>query len=119
MNTQKHLPHHVNRPYTAIRAATRAALSTLILITASAAPIAAPAAETLVAKVSLAGLDLSTSEGASAALKRIRTVALHLCNQFRNSTVTGDWEAFGDCVRDTLNDAVRQVKSPTLAALRR
>jgi UrcA family protein len=84
---------------------------------AYADPPAALASETRVAKVSLADLDLSTPEGAHAALARVTKVAQRLCWQFWNSARTSNRADMTACVRATVADAVRQINSPTLAAL--
>jgi len=79
MNTETQSLHRSISPQTAIRTAALTALFALAPAAAFADPPAALAPDTRVAKVSLAGLDLSTPEGARAALHRLRMAAHHLC----------------------------------------
>ena len=73
-----------------------------------------PAPVSRVAKVSLAGLDLSTPEGARAAFERLKTIAERLCFQVGDDPYREFYEA---CVRETLANAVRRIGAPTHAAL--
>ncbi len=90
---------------------------TLFAGAAFADPPAAPAADTRVANVSLAGLDLSTPEGARAAHDRIKIVVKRLCFQMEDPSEIDHLEAYNICVLKTLADTVRRINAPTLAAL--
>jgi UrcA family protein len=90
---------------------------TLFAGAAFADPPAAPAADIRAAKVSLAGLDLSTPEGAHAAHARIKIVAKRLCFQIEDPSEIDHLEAYQMCVLKTLADTVRRINAPSLAAL--
>jgi len=117
MNTKTHLAARPISPQIAFRAAALGALFTLASITAFADQPPAPAAATRAAKVSLAGLDLSTPEGAHAAYERIKTTAERLCFQVSDSRDIDYRAVYTACVIDTLTDTVRRINAPTLAAL--
>jgi UrcA family protein len=97
-------------PLLAIRAAAMVALFALT----SAVALADQPPATRLAKVSLAGLDLSTPEGARAAYERIKTAAERLCSQVESDPFP---EIYARCVRETLADVVGRIKAPALAAL--
>lgn len=80
-------------------------------------PALAPATRS--AKVSLAGLDLSTPAGARAAEGRLRIVAQHLCFQLSDPRKIDFRAAYEFCVAETLADAVRRLNAPALAALKK
>lgn len=66
-------------------------------------------------KVSYADLNLSTGEGASTLLHRIRRAAKDVCGDHGPSLVeVADWQV---CVISATDDAVRSVHSPLLTAL--
>jgi len=113
MNTGTHLVVRSISPLIAIRAA---ALVALIALTSAAALADQPSA-TRVAKVSLAGLDLSTPEGARAAYERIKTIAERLCFQLGDDRKIDYQAVYNVCVNETLADTVRRINAPTLAAL--
>jgi UrcA family protein len=113
MNTKTQLSICSISPLTAIRAA---ALVALVAITSDAALADQPPA-TRAAKVSLAGLDLSTPVGARTAYERIQTTAERLCFQL-SDTRRIDWlAAYNVCVNESMADTVRRINAPTLAAL--
>jgi UrcA family protein len=115
MDTEKYLPRRHSKRHIAIRAAALAALCALAPV-ASAEPPAAPAVETRAARVSLAGLDLSTPEGARAARTRLKKMAQRLCRHFGDDLRASNRVTMNACVRETLADAVRQIDSPVLPA---
>jgi UrcA family protein len=94
-----------------------AALAALIALASAAIadPSAPPSGDTRSAKVSLAGLDLSTPEGYRAALERLKIMAQHLCWQMGDDLRASNRATLDACVRETLAEAARQVKAPTLA----
>ena len=71
-----------------------------------------PAPVTRVANVSLAGLDLSTPDGARVAYERIRTTAKHLCFKLWHDPY---WQTYDACVRNALGDAIRSANRPQLS----
>jgi UrcA family protein len=91
----------------------RVALVALFALT-SAVALADPRPANKIAKVSLAGLDLSTPQGARVAYERIKTVAERLCSQVENDPFR---EIYVRCARETLTDAIRKLNAPTVAAL--
>jgi UrcA family protein len=109
MTTETQLHRYSVRPHTPIRTAAFVALFAL----------ASAAHATRVAKVSLAGLDLSTPEGAPAARERLRIVAQHLCFQLSDPRKIDFRAAYEFCVAETLADAVRRLNAPALAALKK
>jgi UrcA family protein len=111
MHTETQLPRRSISLQTSIRAVVIAALFAL----ASAVTVAdqPPAPATRVAKVSLAGLDLSTPEGKRAAYERIRSVVERLCFQLWDDPHR---EIYDACVHETLGNAVRRMNAPVLAA---
>jgi len=111
MNTKTSLAIRSISPLISIRAALLA-----LFALASAAALADQPPATKVAKVSLAGLDLSTPEGAHAAYERIKTVAKRLCFQVDNDPFR---EIYARCERETVTDAIRKFNAPTMAALER
>lgn len=115
MNTATHLAVRPISPQTAFRGA---ALGTLFtLAPALAEPPAVPADDIRVAKVSLAGLDLSTPEGARVAYERIKTTAEHLCFQLEDRFE--EKEVYFDCINEAVAETVRRINAPTLAALKK
>ena len=96
-----------------------AALAALFALSSAAwaEPPAVPAADTLAAKISLAGLDLSTPEGAREALHRLRTAAQRLCWQLGDDLKAANRATMNACVHDTVADAVRKINAPIVAAL--
>jgi UrcA family protein len=89
--------------------ATTALLAPYVLTSASvAAPPADNAPVTRSEKVSLAGLDLTTSEGARAARERLRTAARRLCTQVVDEFDLSHQPNFVACVEEALAAALRQ-----------
>ncbi len=113
MKTETQLTLRSISPLISLRAA---ALVTLFAFT-SAVALADQAPATRVAKVSLAGLDLATPEGARAAYERIKTTAEHLCFQLSDPRKIDDQAVYNACVIETLADTVRRINAPTVAAL--
>jgi UrcA family protein len=100
-------------PLISIRAAALVALIALTSVTA----LADQPPATKVAKISLAGLNLSTPEGARAAYERIKTTAERLCFQMSDSRKIDYQAVYKVCVNETLGDTVRRINAPTLATL--
>ena len=98
----------VNPQTAAFRTVALAALCALASATACADPPAARAADTRVAKVSLAGLDFATPEGARAAFERIKATAEQLCLQLGDDRMIDFQAAYNGCVVDTLADTIRR-----------
>jgi UrcA family protein len=73
-----------------------------------AAPTSDTAPVTRSAKVSLAGLDLSTPDGARAARERLRGTARRLCAQVADDLDLSHQSNFVACVDETLAAALRQ-----------
>jgi len=115
MNTETQLPVRSRR--TAFRASVLVALFTFASVAFADQP-PTPAA-TRVAKVSLAGLDLSTPEGARTAYERIKTTAERLCVQLSDPRKIDFQAVYNVCVVETLADAVRRINVPALAALQK
>jgi UrcA family protein len=84
----------------------------LALSMLASAAMAAPTSDTVPvtrsAKVSLAGLDLSTSDGARAARERLRGTARRLCAQVADDLDLSHQSNFVACVDETLAGALRQ-----------
>jgi UrcA family protein len=113
MNTKTQLAVRSISPLISIRAV---ALVALFALTSAAALADQPPAFK-VAKVSLAGLDLSTPEGARVAYERIKTTAERLCFQMSDPRKIDYQAVYNLCVNETLADTVRRINAPTLAAL--
>jgi UrcA family protein len=113
MNTKTQLALRSISPLISIRAV---ALVALFAFTSDAALADQPPA-TRIAKVSLAGLDLSTLKGARIAYERIKTTAERLCFQLSDPRKIDDQAVYNVCVSETLADTVRRMNSPTVAAL--
>jgi UrcA family protein len=79
------------------------------------APRGIAKAESVVASVSLADLDVSTPEGARAAGARIGKVAQRLCRKLGDTRRVSDSATYADCYRETLANALRQLNGPVLA----
>jgi UrcA family protein len=100
---------------------TTALLALCVLASAAeAAPTRDTAPVTRSAKVSLAGLDLSTLDGARAARERLRGTARRLCAQVADDLDLSHQSNFVACVDETLAAALRQAAkigaSPARAA---
>src|ERR1035438_7299463 len=72
------------------------------------------AAETSSAKVSLAGLDLSTPEGLGIARDRLHDAVRLACSRVAASRDLAHQPNFVKCVEDTQARAMQQVKKPAL-----
>jgi UrcA family protein len=75
---------------------------------AEAAPTSDTTPVTRSAKVSLAGLDLSTPDGARAAREQLRGTARRLCAQIADGLDLSHQSNFVACVDETLAAALRQ-----------
>ncbi len=113
MNTETQQSVRSINPLTSIRAA---ALIALFALTSAAALADQPPA-TKVAKLSLAGLDLSTADGARIAYERIKATAERLCFQLSDSRKIDYQAVYNTCVNETLANTVRRINAPTVAAL--
>jgi UrcA family protein len=88
---------------------TTALLALCVLASAAeAAPTSDTAPVTRSAKVSLAGIDLSTPDGALAARERLRGTARRLCAQVADDLDLSHQSNFVACVDETLAAALRQ-----------
>lgn len=87
----------------------------VIAALAFAAPAFAMAADNLVMRPNLAGLDLNTPDGAKTAFSRISDAAEAACS----APITGSRLPTVDvaCKRDMVSQAVRQLHAPKLTAL--
>jgi UrcA family protein len=94
-----------------------AAAFVALLALASRVALADQPPATRVAKVSLTGLDLSTSEGVRVAYERVKTAARHLCFELSDSRKIDDQVLYKACLNETLADAVRRINASTVAAL--
>jgi UrcA family protein len=113
MNTKTQLALRSISPLISIRAA---ALVVLFAMTSAVALAEQPPA-TRAAKVSLAGLDLSTPAGARTAYERIKATAERLCFELSDPRKIDDQAVYNVCVSETLADTVRRINAPTIAAL--
>ncbi len=113
MNTDTNLAIRSTSHLISVRAAALVALFALT----SAVALAEPPSATRVAKVSLAGLELSTPEGARAAYERIKATAERLCFQMGDPSLIDNQAIYNVCVRETLATTVRRINAPSLAAL--
>jgi UrcA family protein len=116
MNTKTQLTVRSISPLISIRAVALVALVALFAFTSDAALADQPPA-TRIAKVSLAGLDLSTLKGARIAYERIKTTAERLCFQLADPRKIDYQAVYNVCVNEALADTVRRINSPTVAAL--
>jgi len=69
--------------------------------------------------VSLADLDLLTSQGASAAHERIHAAARRLCSQVADSHAISHQPDFVSCVSETMAAAMRQLQTSQVAVVER
>lgn len=113
MNTKTQLALRSISPLISIRAA---ALVALFAMTSAVALADQPPA-TRAAKVSLAGLDLSTPAGARAAHERIKATAERLCFELSDPRKIDFQAVYNVCVNEALADIVRRINAPTVAAL--
>ena len=104
MNTKPSLPRWMSGHSPALGLAIMGAL-TLASVATHADQSAATAASSRVADVSLADLNLSTSEGMSAARARLHAMAARLCAEHTPSSQPN----FASCVDSTVAGALRQV----------
>jgi UrcA family protein len=124
MYTETNLPDRSSLE-SAVLTAALIALCAIAPIKVMADTQPAPAAETLAAKVSLADLDLSTSEGQRVAYERLHQSARRLCWRLeirhleslahRPTYIRCVDEALADALRQL--DALRQVRAPALASV--
>ena len=100
---------------TAFASCLKASLRTTILLALcllASAAVAGPIVDTLPvtrsARVSLAGLDLSTPEGSHVARERLRRAVVRLCGQVADELDLSLQSNFVACVDETLAAALRQ-----------
>lgn len=119
MNIKTCLCHWTSDPKTLLAALTLAGTMANVTDSVLANPSrATAAAESATATVSLADLDLSTPEGYRAASARLAKVAQRLCRKLGDNRRVSHWATYADCCRETLANALRQVK-PVVADLPR
>jgi UrcA family protein len=115
MKTATHLA-----PASCLKANIRTTALLALCALASAGAVADPQTgappATRAAKVSLAGLDLSTAAGARAARERLHQAARRLCTQVADSLDLSHQANFVKCVDETLAKALRQIAAPALVA---
>jgi UrcA family protein len=111
MNTETQPPRRSISRSTPIRVALVAMFALASAVALADQP---PALATRLAKVSLAGLDLSIPEGARAAYERIKAIAERLCFQLGDDPYRETYDA---CVHEALANAVRRMNAPALAAV--
>jgi UrcA family protein len=68
-------------------------------------------AESVVATVSLADLDVSTPEGVRAANARLAKAAQRLCRKLGDTRRVSDSATYADCYRETLANALQRLSS--------
>jgi UrcA family protein len=119
MNTETHLPHRPIGPQSSKRTGAMVALLALTSAIALADQPPQRIAEIRAAKVSLAGLDLSTPEGARAARDRIKIVAERLCFQMSDPSLIDNQATYNVCVLESLAATVRRINAPTVTALKK
>ena len=81
----------------------------LLSVIAAAAAVAAQPYDSRSQTVSLAGLDLSTPEGMSAARERVDKTARRLCSQLADPADLSHQTNYVKCVDDAVADAMLQV----------
>jgi len=115
MNTATHLA-----PASCLKANFRTTALLVLCALASAGAVAGPqtgaSPPTRSAKVSLAGLDLSTAAGTRAARERLHQAARRLCAQVADSLDLSHQANFVKCVDETLAKAVGQFAVPARVA---
>ena len=116
MPTETSLPRHSPKSLIATPAAALAAL--LCLAPGVGFADSKHADDIRVEKVSLAGLDLTTPEGARAAYARVKIVAARLCRELVSTeSIISVRETYAACLRDSLTDVARRINLQTLASL--
>jgi UrcA family protein len=70
-------------------------------------------------KVRFADLNLNTEEGARVLYGRIRAAAQKVCGTRSSVWDARRWQAWTDCYRATVDDAVGRINRPTLSAVHR
>lgn len=93
-----------------VRTAVLMALS--VLGSATAMSQQASGVESASAKISIAGLDLSTPEGMAAARERVHQAARQLCSEVAHSTDLAHQPNFIKCVDATMASALQQLPGP-------
>jgi UrcA family protein len=115
MNTHSHLLDRSDRA-TAPLGAALAAIFAFAPGMLMAAPPSGTSPEVISAKVSLAGLDLTTSAGQLAAKDRLSDAAHRLCRKFSDSLKIDDRAMMEDCYRETLGTALQQLSAQVTVA---
>lgn len=119
MTTKLHLPRCLGSPQTAIRTAILTTLFAMAPIAVIADQHASTATDTLVARVSLADLDLSTEEGKRAARDRLHTMAQRLCAELADSRAPSYQPDLIACADESLAGALRQIDASSFEAVTR
>ena len=119
MNAATHMFQQSIGTRSLVWAAAWLALATVGITPARADPPTAPQPDTRSMQVSLAGLDLTTPDGARSAYDRLTAAAEHLCMQLSSDHKSAFRETYVECVHETLTDAVRRFSTPALVAVAR
>jgi UrcA family protein len=101
---------------TVVRAAALIAVCVAMPI-ATLAQEPAVATPTSAAKVSLAGLDLTTSQGIAAARNRLHEAASQSCSQAVDNREPADRASFLGCMNNALISELKQINGSTRAAI--
>src|SRR5215469_15571704 len=103
--------------FTVLCAATLWGLSQMVPTVAPADQAATAGPETLIARISLADLNLSTPEGARVARDRLQEAARRLCVRLAESRDVGRQWHLRACMKEAVADAWRQLSAPELASV--
>jgi UrcA family protein len=93
------------------------ALCAVGLVAAIAEQQTASADDARTAKVSMAGLDLSTAAGVRAARVRLQEAAQRLCTQVEDPLDLSHHENYLACMDESMTAALQQLRLPALAAI--
>ena len=74
------------------------------------------ATESLSVSVTLRGLNLESPTDHAEAVRRIRSAALRMCNQFGNSSRVDDRQTRADCVRAAVDAAMARLQPPVVTS---
>jgi UrcA family protein len=116
MSTDINLPRGWIRSHSVAQIVAFASLLAIAPLPGHADTPPVPPNDIRTAKVSLAGLDLTTADGVNAAYERLSIVAQRLCLQLGDDRKISYRETYEACVTETLADAVRRINLPVLAA---
>ncbi len=119
MTTETHLFHPLRRLHASVRTVMLIALIAMAPVAANADQHDATAANIRVADVSLADLDLLTSEGMRAARERLHAMAQHICAGRADNRGLSSQPNFIACVDSTVAGAIGNIsKLQTNATVR-